>query len=71
MKAWDITRKDLKLLMRDMRTFVVLLALPVLYLLEALLLVRQVLVVQALVRQALVRMLLLLLAYSVQERLVE
>ena len=31
MKAWDVTRKDLKLLVRDMRTFVVLLALPVLF----------------------------------------
>lgn len=31
MKAWDITRKDLKLLVRDVRTFVVLLALPVLF----------------------------------------
>ncbi|MBT6154177.1 MAG: ABC transporter permease [Planctomycetaceae bacterium] len=31
MKAWEITRKDLKLLVRDGRTFVVLLALPVLF----------------------------------------
>lgn len=31
MKAWDITVKDLKLLFRDGRTFVVLLALPVLF----------------------------------------
>jgi ABC-type transport system involved in multi-copper enzyme maturation permease subunit len=31
MKAWDVTCKDLKLLVRDMRTFVVLLALPVLF----------------------------------------